>query len=385
MADTNFRPMPGAHLFRALHGTETIIMACNTRATIGVCEGIFRAAKECDAAVMMELAKSESDLNGGYTGLKPADYAKRTTEAAEKAGFDVWALHADHTTVKKGTPEEIAGTKELITAQVNAGYTSFAMDASFLFNEEGADVREELARNVEVTTDLVRHLQSKIGAFDFGLEVEVGEIGKKDEHGRVLTTPEEAVHFITELHANDVKPHGLAIANGSAHGNAYDAGGNLVPQLSVDIPQTIAVGKALEENGLGVSVVQHGITGTPLEIIAEKFPRQYIIKGNVGTYWQNLMWDVFKEREQELFNDIKNWVLEKYGSEAREKGLEGDAVFGTYSKNAYKEFFDRIYGIGEETEREIESRAYEAAKEHFRAFGAKGSAKKVREMREKGD
>lgn len=378
----NFKPLPGACLFRALHGSGTIIMACNTRATIGICAGIFRAAKELDAAVIMELAKSESDLKGGYTGLTPKMYAGHTKKFAEEVGFDVWALHADHTTVKKGTDDEISSTKELISAQASAGFTSFAMDCSFLFDEKGRTVAERLARNIEVTTGLVNHLKAKLRDFPFGLEVEVGEIGKKGRHGRVLTTPEEAVHFIRALNKNQIFPHGLAIANGSAHGNAYNAEGNPVPQLSIDIPRTIKVGKALENAGLGARLVQHGITGTPLGIIAEKFPKKYIIKGNVGTLWQNILWDVFREREKELYRDIRQWTLETFGSEAEEKGLKGEAVFGTYSKSAYREFFARIYGISGETEKEIERRAYLAAKEHFIAFGAKGSASKVRNLME---
>lgn len=384
--EAKFAPMPGAHLFNALHRQETIIMACNTRATIGVCEGIFRAARELDAAVMMELARSECNLDGGYTGLKPADFAKRTRDAAKKAGFDAWALHADHTTVKKGDAKEISEIKKLIGAQVKAGYTSFAIDASFLFDDAGKTVEEELARNVSATTELALHIKKTAGKLQFGLEVEVGEIGKKDKHGRVLTKPEEAVHFVRTLNGNGVYPHGLAIANGSSHGNKYDAEGNQIAQLTIDIPRTIEVGEALESAGLNVGIVQHGITGTPLEIIERTFPKRYLIKGNVGTLWQNIMWDVFREQEPKLYRDIKDWTLEKYSKEAAAKGLEGkDAIFGTYSKNAYKEFFKRIYGIGEKTEREIAERAYKAAKEHFSAFGAAGSAKKVRAWAKKED
>ena len=42
---------------------------------------------------------------------------------------------------------------------------------------------------------------------EFGLEVEVGEIGRKDTEGLVLTRPEEAVGFIQALNENDVHPH----------------------------------------------------------------------------------------------------------------------------------------------------------------------------------
>ena len=56
-------------------------MAANTRITT-VAKGIFRAAKETDSAVFMELARSECDLKGGYTGLTPHDFAEKMREAA---------------------------------------------------------------------------------------------------------------------------------------------------------------------------------------------------------------------------------------------------------------------------------------------------------------
>ena len=70
-------------------------------------------------------------------------------EAAEVTEFDIWALHADHITVKTGSPAEIEETKQLIDAQMQAGYTSFAIDASHLFNFEGKTVREELEPNIQ--------------------------------------------------------------------------------------------------------------------------------------------------------------------------------------------------------------------------------------------
>ena len=135
--------------------------------------------------------------------------------AAEAVQFDVWALHADHISIKKGDAAEVEGTKQLIDAQIKAGYTSFAIDASHLFNFEGKTVREELAENIRVTTDLARYIKSRMNGKEFGLEVEVGEIGRKDGQGLVLTQPDEAVEFIRALNENNVFPDVLAIANGS--------------------------------------------------------------------------------------------------------------------------------------------------------------------------
>ncbi|MFH1285803.1 MAG: class II fructose-bisphosphate aldolase [Candidatus Micrarchaeota archaeon] len=372
------KPISGEKMFKALKDKNCIVMAVNTRVTKGVVHGIMRAAKDADAAVIFELAKSESDLKGGYTGITPKMFGDVVCADAEKVGFDVWALHADHITIKKGTPEELVEIKKLIDAQIEAGYTSFAIDASFLFNLEGENVHEQLAKNIEVTTELARYIEKKKGTRDFGLEVEVGEIGKKDASGLVLTSVEEAVEFIGALKKNEIDPDVLAIANGSSHGNIYKDG-KMVAQVSINIPRTKEIAGALRAKGWHVRIAQHGITGTPLEFIASHFPKGDVIKGNVGTFWQNIVWETFKVFEPELLEEIKEWTKKTYGEEATKKGITSDEeIFGKYGKNAIKPFYGKIYAMKKETERALEARAYADALVFFRAFGAEGSAEIVR-------
>jgi len=83
----------------------------------------------------------------------------------------------------------------LIDAQVAAGYTSFAIDASHSSTSKEKNVREELEKNIVATTDLAHHIKNRMKGKDFGLEVEVGEIGRKDGQGLILTKPEEAVRI----------------------------------------------------------------------------------------------------------------------------------------------------------------------------------------------
>jgi fructose-bisphosphate aldolase class II len=371
----NYKPVPSSYFFNALLDTETIILAANPRIAL-VARGIMQAAKEMDAPLILELARSESDLSGGYSGLTPAEFARRAEEAAAEVGFDMWALHADHIGVKKGTPEDVATTKELVTGQVEAGFTSFAIDASHLFNFQGGNLREELADNIDATTQIGHHIQEKMAGKEYGLEVEVGEIGREDEHGRVLTRPEEAATFITALNENGVHPHVLAIANGSAHGNTYDAAGHLIEQVSIDIAQTRAVAAALREMGSGVRIAQHGITGTPRELILEHFPHGDILKGNVATYFQNIVWEIFQIFEPELYHDIMEWTLATYREKA--PGKADNEIFGKYSKYAIREFFDRIYAVGDDTRTAIDARVYAETLVFLRAFKAGGTAGAVR-------
>ena len=114
----------------------------------------------------------------------------------------------------------------MIDAQIDAGYTSFAIDASHLFNFEGKTSGKSWKRISLATSDLALYIKNRMKGKDFGLEVEVGEIGRKDNHGLILTKPEEAVAFIKALQENDVHPQVLAIANGAPTG-MYDEKGNV--------------------------------------------------------------------------------------------------------------------------------------------------------------
>jgi fructose-bisphosphate aldolase class II len=375
MNEKPYGPIAGSTILAGISGQKAIVMAANVRIAT-VAQGIFQAAKDTDSVVFMELARSESDLKGGYTGMTPSDFAEKMRKAAQEVQFDIWALHADHITIKKGDAAEIAGTKELIDAQVNAGYTSFAIDASHLFNFEGKNVREELAENIRVTTELARHIKSRMNNKDFGLEVEVGEIGRKDQEGLILTKPAEAVEFIKALNENGIFPNVLAIANGSTHGHTYDANGNVVAQLSIDIPQTQAIAKALRDNRLNVGIAQHGITGTPRELINLHFPKGDIIKGNVGTFWQDVVFDILKVYEPALYRNIQDWTLEKY--RPLNPGKKDTQVFDGNCKFAIKEFYKEIYSVDEETNRAIRARAYAESLVFFRAFGAYKTASLIR-------
>jgi fructose-bisphosphate aldolase class II len=375
MKQNDFGPIPGSTIFRAISGRKAIIMAANTRIAT-VAQGIFKAAKDTDSAVFMELARSECDLNGGYTGLTPKDFSEKMQEAAKAVQFDIWALHADHITIKTGDSAEVEGTKQLIDAQIAAGYTSFAIDASHLFNFEGKNVRQELEKNIEVTSELGRYIKNRMKGKDFGLEVEVGEIGRKDGQGMILTRPEEAVAFIRALQENGVFPQVLAIANGSTHGHVYDEKGNVVEQLSIDIPRTRAVAQAMRENNLQVGIAQHGITGTPRDLINQHFPKGDIIKGNVGTFWQDVVFSTLKVYEPALYKAIQEWTLEKY--RAKNPGKKDSQIFDGNCKFAIKEFFKEIYAVEEDTEQAIRAMAYAESLVFFKAFSSYGTASLVR-------
>ena len=116
-------------------------------------------------------------------------------------------------------------------------------------------------------------------------------------------------------------------------------------------------------------------------MIEQMFPKGDIIKGNVGTLWQNVVWDIFKLYKPGLYKEIFDWTIEQYKEKAEQKGISNDEqLFGLFSKYAWKEFFDKVYDIDEDTEHAIETSAYHNALLFFKAFNAKGSAQIVRDF-----
>ena len=205
-------------ILTVLKAAPVIVMACNTRIK-HVIPGIMRAAQELDAVVAFELARSECSLEGGYTGFTPQLYAETVIGYAQETKFTKpFFIHADHITVKSTAPEAIASARELIEAQLAAGYTSFAIDASF----------NELPDNIQITTQLAQ----PIVKHNLGLEVEVGEIKSTGQEAEI-TTVAEAVDFIKGLRDNGVYPDLLAINNGSKHGNYLEG-----EKISIDLERT---------------------------------------------------------------------------------------------------------------------------------------------------
>jgi fructose-bisphosphate aldolase class II len=371
---SGFEPLPGGTVYNALKDQSLIMLAVNPRINIGVLEGILGAAKAMNSVIIFELARSEANLKGGYTGLTPDQFAKNVKAAAKTINHPWYILHADHTTVQKGTAEEVEEVKNLLRAQIKAGYSSFAIDASFLFNTEGTTDYEQLQRNIEITTELANFIKANTKNKNYGLEVEVGEIGKKDSDGFVYTTVAEATTYLEALRENGVVPNLLAIANGSTHGNVYDENGNPIEKITINITRTIEIAEAIAP--YDVKLAQHGTTGTPLDLIEKYFPKGMILKCNVGTHWMNIVWEVLKEYDPALFEKIWTWTLETY--KPKNSGKSEDEIFGTNGKYAIKTFYDDINNINLETVGAIRETAFSEASKYMEAFNSRDSVELVK-------
>jgi len=329
-------PLNGRDVFRALSPHNVIVMACNIRIP-SVIPGIMRAAEELDALVAFELAKTEGNVDGGYTGMTPEIFVSTILACAKQVGFSLpFVIHGDHITVKNTSEKEIEGSRALIEAEIAAGYTSFAIDASF----------NPIPDNARIVADLSR----PIGERNLGLEVEVGEITAAGSEA-TLSTVEEAVELMERLADAGVEADLLAINNGSKHGNYLEG-----EKIFIDLDRTREIYEAV--NGrFGVSIAQHGITGTPLHLIG-RFADCGIRKGNVGTQWQNV---AHAGLPADLMQRMRDW--------AKEAGK--DIKFAT------KQFKREIDAVPPANAKGIEDAAYREALSLLRAFRAEGTARIV--------
>ncbi len=370
-------PISGKLIFDAVKDKNVIVMAVNIRIQHCV-RGVMEAAKEMDAAVLFEIAKSEI----GYTDQQPDEFARVCKEVAKEVNINTpYCIHGDHITISENTPAAIAGAEDLIKKEIEAGFTSFAIDASHNFDLTAKTTKDQLSANIKITTHLaklIEKLMKEKGKTrkDYGLEVEVGEIGKIDPKPgkQELTTVDEAVTFIKALHENGVYPDLLATNNGTVHGNVYDAEGNVIPLLGIDDKRTKEVANAIAP--LGVKIAQHGITGTPLELM-HKLINAGIVKGNVGTHWQDI---AIENLPTELVKKMEKWTLDKYGADAKAKkpNMSDKEIIGKNIKNAIKPFKKEIASIDDKYKKKIYAACKASAIEYFEAFNGKGSGKTVR-------
>ncbi|GAW67455.1 ketose-bisphosphate aldolase [Geoanaerobacter pelophilus] len=248
-----------------------------------VIRGVLAAAQRANAAVLIEIAKSE----GGQKAYCPVNYwnmARQVDAVANELGITIpVAIHADHYGIKGEV--DIKSAKVEIPSMFDAGITSIAIDASHLPDEEN------LLANLE--------LNQFIPAWA-GLETEVGEIKGKEG----LSTVPEALFLIKGLNAHGVFPDWIALNNGTTHGiEASDAG--IQVELTAEIHEAI--------KPYGVNGAQHGTSGNSYERLRQIAQKTRTTKANVATALQFISWGL-------EVNDYGNAKLDANGNFIKVKG-----------------------------------------------------------------
>ena len=253
-----------------------IAMAANGRSSF-VIRGALKAAQRANAAIIIEIAKSEGGANA-YCAVNYWNIARIVDATCNELGITIpVAIHADHYGLK--SDQDVEAAKIEIPTLFEAGITSIAIDASHMPDDKN------LLGNLELYPYVPNWA---------GLETEIGEIKGKEG----LSTVEEAMYLIQGLNAHDIFPDWIALNNGTTHGiEASDKG------IQVDL--TARIHDALEK--YRVSGAQHGTSGNSSDRLREIASKTRTTKANVATALQMISWGL-------EVNDYGNAQLDDQGN-----------------------------------------------------------------------
>jgi fructose/tagatose bisphosphate aldolase len=251
---------------------KAMTIAANGRNSF-VIRGALQAAQRADAALLVEIARSEAN----YCPVNFYNIALYVDSICNELGITVpVAIHADHYGIKK--EDDIPFAKMELPSMFGAGITSIAVDASHMQDDKN------LLANIELNAFIPGWA---------GLETEVGEI--KGNQG--LSTIDDASFLIKGLNAHGIFADWIALNNGSSHG--LEASGQ-----GIQVELTAEIHKAIES--YGVSGAQHGTSGNNSDKLRSITANTRTTKANVATALQMVSWGV-------EVNDYGNALLDGDG------------------------------------------------------------------------
>ena len=227
-----------------------------------VIRGALRAAQRANAAIIIEIAKSEGGASA-YCACNFWNLARQVDAIMNELDISVpVAIHADHYGIKGDKDVETGKTE--IPSMFDAGITSIAIDASLLPDDAILLASIALSPNVPKWA---------------GFETEVGEIKGKEG----LSTAEEALFLVQGLNAHDIFPDWIALNNGTTHGIEESDKG-------IQVPLTSEIHNALAK--YNVSGAQHGTSGNNSDRLRNITQSTNTTKANVATALQMITWGV---------------------------------------------------------------------------------------------
>lgn len=275
-----------------------------------VIRGALLAAQRANAAILVEIAKSEGGANA-YCAVNYWNLARQVDAVCNELGITIpVAIHADHYGIK--SDQDIEAAKLEIPSMFDAGMTSIAIDASHLPDDLN------LLASIELNPYVPKWA---------GYETEVGEIKGKEG----LSTVDEALFLIQGLNAHDIFPDWIALNNGTTHGiEASDQG--------IQVPLTKEIHNALTQ--YKVSGAQHGTSGNSSERLRSIVQETKTTKANVATALQMITWGVkvneygnaFLDENGEFIKVPEDGVTEELWTEIVEYAKSKDIKGGNYKK-----------------------------------------------------
>ena len=115
-----------------------------------VLRAAFRSARRYDTFALIESTSNQVDQYGGYTGMKPADFAALVNKIAAEEGFPAERilLGGDHLGPNSwrhlGSEKAMQETLQLVRSYVQAGYRKIHLDASFVCSDDAGPLSDEI-------------------------------------------------------------------------------------------------------------------------------------------------------------------------------------------------------------------------------------------------
>jgi fructose-bisphosphate aldolase, class II len=251
---------------------KAMTIAANGRSWF-VIRGALMAAQKANAAIIIEIAKSEGG-SGAYCAVTFWNMALQVDAICNELGITIpVAIHADHYGIKND--KDIEKAKLEIPSMFDAGVTSIAIDASHLPDDKN------LLANIELNPYFPKWA---------GYETEVGEIKGKEG----LSTVPEALFLIQGLNANDIFPDWIALNNGTTHGIEKSDQGIQV-QLTKNIHDAL--------RPYSISGAQHGTSGNNSDRLRSIVNETATTKANVATALQMISWGLKVNEYGNAFQD----------------------------------------------------------------------------------
>ncbi|MEN8133980.1 MAG: class II fructose-bisphosphate aldolase [Thermodesulfobacteriota bacterium] len=254
---------------------KAMTIAANGRSHL-VIRGALLAAQRANAAIIIEIARSEGGANA-YCAVNYWNIARQVDALCNEMEITVpVAIHADHYGIKK--EEDLDFAKVEIPTIFEAGITSIAIDASHMPDDKN------LLANLTLSQVIPNWA---------GLETEIGEI--KGSEG--LSSSAEALFLIKGLNAFDIFPDWIALNNGTTHG-IEASGQGIQVELTGEIHEKLAP--------FGISGAQHGTSGNNSDRLRAIAATTKSTKANVATALQMISWGL-------EVNDYGNAKLDSNG------------------------------------------------------------------------
>jgi D-tagatose-bisphosphate aldolase class II non-catalytic subunit len=209
-------------------------------------QAILRSHRDNDLPILIEATCNQVNQDGGYTGMRPADFRDFVLDLARQAGIarNRIVLGGDHLGPNpwKGLPSEqaMARARDLVRAYVEAGFTKIHLDASMACADDAALDEEEIARRAASMAAVAeQHAAGAELVYVIGTEVPKPG-GETEELGGLAVTAPEAVLHTFELHRAAFLDRGLSEALARVIGIVVQPGVDFGNSQIVDFDKTKA-------------------------------------------------------------------------------------------------------------------------------------------------